>query len=233
MGMGSGRIGWSTSTFSLRWPGINESTELNMKHPAIPVSPAQNVDYTFECDIALICASAPTLRPLIARIWSRLIHEPPAPRAEATTSINLTTVVSYYGYPWTEPSTRCRNGSLACAYRCPVHRSPRILTQPSAPASRLSESQAQDDDDEAAAVEWRRRRSVGFEGYEEQYFGYGEEEREKISGFKGPPLKTAVGLTREWSDSQESFMALSDPASPRTLSFHPSVCDDGRTEKSI
>lgn len=79
-----------------------------------------------ECDVALICASAPMLRPIIVKIWPRAMDESAgfgrgsgfagagAQRRRAAAypnveddsdSVNLTTVVSYHGYPWTRPTT--------------------------------------------------------------------------------------------------------------------------------
>lgn len=74
-----------------------------------------------ECDLAIICASAPTLRPLFARVapWImydarrkslQLQRQPPTRlrgrgRSAHAASANLTGRVSYHGYPWTEPST--------------------------------------------------------------------------------------------------------------------------------
>ncbi|KAL1888038.1 hypothetical protein Sste5346_009835 [Sporothrix stenoceras] len=93
-----------------------------------------------ECDIALICASAPTLRPLLARLAPRLglgdDHGPFDrrsgvshrrrlfhPRGGAVASggtggqrhdedsEDLTSVVSYHGYPWTRNSSPGRSHS--------------------------------------------------------------------------------------------------------------------------
>ncbi|KAF9873312.1 integral membrane protein [Colletotrichum karsti] len=70
-----------------------------------------------ECDLALICASAPTLRPLVARIFPGLMSGSKRRSLEAveTESFDLTSL-TYHGYPWTEPSTpfaRSRNASYA------------------------------------------------------------------------------------------------------------------------
>ena len=57
-----------------------------------------------------------------------------------------------------------------------------------------------------------RRTSVGFEGYHDQYLGYGEEKKGRSrSGSK----LSRLGHNR-WGSSQESFvLGLNDPASPR------------------
>ncbi|KAM0277619.1 hypothetical protein ACHAQH_005647 [Verticillium albo-atrum] len=79
-----------------------------------------------ECDLAIICASAPTLRPLLARMYPWIMADPrrrsmrplvPAmPAAPMTRGSENLTAVSYRGYPWTEPGTpglgRSRNGSV-------------------------------------------------------------------------------------------------------------------------
>ncbi|KAL8381622.1 hypothetical protein RB595_005756 [Gaeumannomyces hyphopodioides] len=73
-----------------------------------------------ECDVALICACAPTLRPLLARLWPRSgMGEDPAKRRMSgrlggggrrltrrhTHSANLTSIVSHQGvYPWATKS---------------------------------------------------------------------------------------------------------------------------------
>ncbi|KAJ9142350.1 Integral membrane protein [Pleurostoma richardsiae] len=195
-----------------------------------------------ECDIAIICASAPTLRPVLAGIWPRLVGEQqPAGgrrrRLAEDGSVDLTSVVSYHGYPWTRPSTpmlRSKNGSLADAQQSclpvpPVpaavslaHRTPTTLSLRSFMSSMAPRSRGvtltgrgdrvnllrNGDDGEAE----RRRSSVGFEGYHEQYLGYGEfvpGDRHSIA-----LAPDAVGQGK-WSDSQESFV---DPMSPYRLS---------------
>ncbi|KAI8199475.1 hypothetical protein K4K52_008910 [Colletotrichum sp. SAR 10_76] len=70
-----------------------------------------------ECDLALICASAPTLRPLLAKVFPGLMSAAKRRSLEATEneSFDLTSL-TYHGYPWTEPSTpfaRSRNASYA------------------------------------------------------------------------------------------------------------------------
>ncbi|KAM0322557.1 hypothetical protein ACHAQA_009404 [Verticillium albo-atrum] len=73
-----------------------------------------------ECDLAIICASAPTLRPLLARMYPWIMADPrrrsmrpPAPPA-VEESADLT-VVSYRGYPWTEPGTPALGRSRNCS----------------------------------------------------------------------------------------------------------------------
>ncbi|KXH34258.1 integral membrane protein [Colletotrichum nymphaeae SA-01] len=76
-----------------------------------------------ECDLAIMCASAPTLRPLLARLFPSVMMSSAKRRSlEAgnaeTQSFDLTSL-TYHGYPWTEPSTpaglaaRSRNASIA------------------------------------------------------------------------------------------------------------------------
>ncbi|KAK0616513.1 hypothetical protein B0T14DRAFT_410935, partial [Immersiella caudata] len=75
-----------------------------------------------ELDLALICATAPTLRLALARLWPRLGMGDPVPGGgarrrtlSASQSVDLTSVVSYHGYPWTQPGTptaRSKNPSL-------------------------------------------------------------------------------------------------------------------------
>ncbi|KAK0615666.1 hypothetical protein B0T17DRAFT_644753, partial [Bombardia bombarda] len=67
-----------------------------------------------ELDMALLCASAPTLRPVLARLWPRLGMGDAEGRGRGSGesgSVDLTSVVSYHGYPWTEPVTPVTGGS--------------------------------------------------------------------------------------------------------------------------
>ncbi|OHE96329.1 integral membrane protein [Colletotrichum orchidophilum] len=75
-----------------------------------------------ECDLGLICASAPTLRPLLARLFPSVVMNTAKRRSlesgAETQSFDLTSL-TYHGYPWTEPSTpagiaaRSRNASIS------------------------------------------------------------------------------------------------------------------------
>ncbi|KAK0708545.1 hypothetical protein B0H67DRAFT_468942, partial [Lasiosphaeris hirsuta] len=80
-----------------------------------------------ELDLALICASAPAMRPVVARLWPKLgMGEPSLPgrrrhhhhhhhhrgsEEDANGSVDLTSVVSYHGYPWTGPPTPAGAGA--------------------------------------------------------------------------------------------------------------------------
>jgi hypothetical protein len=197
-----------------------------------------------ECDTAIICASAPMIRPILSKMWRwpwpKFTLDPP--HGETVHSYNLTTVVSYHGYPWTEPSTpiiRSRNGSLANMRvgmpRPPMptfnssHRTPTTLSLKSMmsvlPRSRgmtMTGSDTKPILGNSESIAEFRRDSVGFEGYEDQYFGYGEGRKNK---FKGPPINT-VCSSKQWTSSQESFMGPHDPASPRTLSPNSGLSGD-------
>lgn len=67
-----------------------------------------------ECDMAIVCATAPMIRPILAKMKPHILSPryQPLPRPMGG-SFNLTTVVSYHGYPWTEQMERHRAGSLA------------------------------------------------------------------------------------------------------------------------
>lgn len=219
-----------------------------------------------ECDLAIICASAPTLRPVLARLWPRLgmgefqhQHQPRRRRRrqaisdgdnEEDGSVNLT-VVSYHGYPWTQPQTpaagRSKSGSItdmaanspaadmampvppvpAFMQRTPTTLSLRSFMSSITPRSRgatVAEGngpKAEDrvvllrggGDAEESELGETRRSSVGFEGYHDQYLGYGEEKR------RSKTLRNSLVLKSQWGDSQESFvMGMNDPASPSRLS---------------
>ncbi|KAK1764400.1 hypothetical protein QBC33DRAFT_198131 [Phialemonium atrogriseum] len=242
-----------------------------------------------ECDVALMCACAPTLRPVLARLWPRLGMDDHSQypqyhhhrrrqqrrrrrsgrRGETADgdedgSVNLTEV-SYHGYPWTQPHTtggaagglgiRSKNRSNsapdldagvdvtdmamptppvpAFMQRTPTTLSLRSFMSSIAPRSRgggggatvsgardagedravlLKGGEGGDDDEGGGAAE--RRSSVGFEGYHDQYLGYGEERR------RSRPLRKSLVIgAGPWGDSQESFvMGMNDPASPTRMS---------------
>jgi hypothetical protein len=187
-----------------------------------------------ECDIALICACAPTLRSLVARFWPTMGMGDSFRQQqyvdEDVNSVNLTTV-SYHGYPWTEPNTpgtRSKSGSVAGlpASGIPMptppvpafHRTPTTLSLRSFMSSMAPRSRGMggpDREDKTGLLRDAadsRRTSVGFEGYSEQYFGYGEEKKGRSrSGSK----VSGIGFGRWRTGSQESLvLGLNDPASP-------------------
>lgn len=215
-----------------------------------------------ECDVALLCACAPTLRPVLARIWPRGMGEGAADvggrrrrrrrrrlrrrrgveggeseeEDEEEDSVNLT-VVSYHGYPWAQNGTaaapvRSKNASAAnmvaemampvppppaafpSMLRTPTTLSLRSFMSSMAPRSRGQTVTAREDREVLLGdeVERKRRSSVGFEGYYDQYMGY-EEKR------KSRARNSVVGGRGAWGDSQESFvLGVNDPASPSRLS---------------
>ncbi|KAH8887572.1 hypothetical protein GQ53DRAFT_725823 [Thozetella sp. PMI_491] len=183
-----------------------------------------------ECDIALMCASAPTLRPVVARFWPKLgMGEPHQPgrripvddHDEQQGSLNLT-VVSYHGYPWTEPCTpqaRSKNPSIAnlqmaaampappmpaltAAHRTPTTLSLRSFMSSMAPRSRGATTTGRGaGEDRAVLLQPNRRRS------------------RTMSSCLGVGVGDDPGLELRWANSQESFvLGLNDPASPSRLS---------------
>jgi hypothetical protein len=197
-----------------------------------------------ECDIALICASAPTLRPLMAKVFPKMMSEPQRRSAidTETGSINLT-VVSYHGYPWTEPATpltRSKNGSIASHLnRLPpsakmpvppvpvlsaVHRTPTTLSLRSMLGAMTPRSRGRTlSRDERPILDkdldmWTDRRgSAGLEIYHEHYAPSPEQ---KQSRSKTMHVQThGLGHHRWGSESQESFvLGMNDPLSPHRLS---------------
>ncbi|KAI0014871.1 hypothetical protein F4780DRAFT_152553 [Xylariomycetidae sp. FL0641] len=179
-----------------------------------------------ECDIAMICASAPTLRPLLAGVWPQFMDEMPARHDDS--SIDLPTVVRYHGYPWTEYDSDYRSGS---GILMGTRRQATIPRRPTSPhhtitshslrskiSGKLPRSRGRFDPDAHPILSkyeedlhWKRG-SAAFEGYEQQHQGYSEGR----SRFKGEPIQV-IGARRQWSNSQESFISPTDPASPRTL----------------
>ena len=238
-----------------------------------------------ECDIALMCATAPTLRPMVAYLWPRWgMGENHPPEGEGGLgqgdgSGNLT-MVSYHGYPWTEPNTTAaggsKNGSAGTFERLvnrnnesqPANASKSILASPAdmemamptppTPAfmnrtpttlslrsfmssittkSRTATTPGRGDDREGLLRDEEERNngdegagdglskrgsSVGFEGYHDQYLGYGEEKKSRTT-LKSKSSSRRSGLGDGlWGDSQESFvLGMNDPASPKRLSPVP------------
>ena len=220
-----------------------------------------------ECDIALICASAPTLRPVLAHFWPRLgLGEPhqlgrgvPLDEDDGQPGSANLTAVSYHGYPWTEPSTpqaRSKNPSIANLYMAAMpipplpaltaaHRTPTTLSLRSfmssmTPRSRGATINGRGGPGEDRAIllgegprreamgdlDRKRSNSVGFEGYYDQYAGYGEQldkEQRRRSRTMSSCLEIGAGRDHghplRWTNSEESFvLGVNDPASPNRLS---------------
>ncbi|KXX75180.1 hypothetical protein MMYC01_209613 [Madurella mycetomatis] len=227
-----------------------------------------------ELDMALICASAPTLRLVVARLWPKLGMGEPAGRRmrrmgrggsvgeeegehDDDGSVDLTSVVSYHGYPWTQPGTpatqgaRSKNPSVvdvgvyaaAVSAVPPVpgppppamltHRTPTTLSLRSFMSSMAPRSRGQTladggEDrtgllgDGELGTEQKRRSSIGFEGYYEQYLGYDEPEKRRSRCDARSDARCSRGsqcYSGRWGDSQESFvLGRNDPNSPNRLS---------------
>ncbi|KAB5582931.1 hypothetical protein GE09DRAFT_1211548 [Coniochaeta sp. 2T2.1] len=243
-----------------------------------------------ECDVALLCACAPTLRPILARIWPVLMGEAaPAARrrrrrrlrrrgaddesgTDEEDSVNLT-VVSYHGYPWAQQTTTITTtppqgkapgtSNLPAEMSIPIPPRPAMLRTPTTlslrsfmstitPRSRGHTVTARhdrerevlllaDDDDPEVVAERKRRSSVGFEGYYDQYIGYGGDagEKRRSSASGGGVRDSLVGGRREhWGDSQESFVlgctldvvSLDDSPKYEALSY---VCGDPADTRGI
>ncbi|KAK0644030.1 hypothetical protein B0T16DRAFT_460116 [Cercophora newfieldiana] len=162
-----------------------------------------------ELDLALICASAPTLRLALARLFPSLGMGDPVVSgggAGSGGSVDLTSVVSYHGYPWTAPgtpATRSKNPSLnnlagtrtpggasvpmppvpplaVVAYRAPTTLSLKSFMSNMAPRSRGQASGAKEGDRTGllGTQDGQRTRStIGFEGYFDTEPGYPEEKK--------------------------------------------------------
>lgn len=202
-----------------------------------------------ECDVAVVCACAPTLRPLLGKVWPggwmgdggerkrrrrlrRRRSEGEMEEVEEDGSVNLT-VVSYHGYPWAQKMDGAgTNVSMAwererdadldvalptvpvpAAFRTPTTLSLRSFMSQIAPRSRGQTVRGEDR--EVLLGDERRRSSVAFEGYYDQYLGYGAEEKRRSR--RGNSW--VGGAAWAPGDSQESFvMGVNDPASPTRLS---------------
>ncbi|KAK4186377.1 hypothetical protein QBC35DRAFT_554179, partial [Podospora australis] len=164
-----------------------------------------------ELDMALICASAPTLRPVLSRLWPRFLGGERRGRrgsdseSDEEGSVDLRSVVSYRGYPWTETGEENKNASVTNMYfggaatGPPVpppalfigsHRTPTTLSLRSFMSS-------------VTGVVPRSRGRV------EAGATAGAGNRGDQAGFSG---------TGRWGDSQESFvLGMNDPNSPSRL----------------
>ncbi|KAK5654646.1 hypothetical protein OQA88_6967 [Cercophora sp. LCS_1] len=187
-----------------------------------------------ELDLALICASAPTLRLVLARWWPKLMGDPSIDvqarrrSGEPTGSVDLTSVVSYHGYPWTASGTssRSKNPSVnnlqgvppppmpppVAFYRTPTTLSLRSLITPKSRGQREADREGLLVDGD----ERRRSSVVGWEAYEQFLPGYGENKRgSRVLGSR----RSSRRVSGRWGDSQESFvLGMNDPNSPTRLS---------------
>ncbi|KAH8903600.1 hypothetical protein BR93DRAFT_865053, partial [Coniochaeta sp. PMI_546] len=167
-----------------------------------------------ECDVALLCACAPTLRPVLARIWPRGMGEGAADNGTAATparskNASAANMAAEMAMPVPPPPA-----AFPSMLRTPTTLSLRSFMSSMAPRSRGQTVTAREDREVLLGdeVERKRRSSVGFEGYYDQYMGY-EEKR------KSRARNSMVGGRGAWGDSQESFvLGVNDPASPSRLS---------------
>ncbi|TLS24540.1 hypothetical protein PpBr36_08733 [Pyricularia pennisetigena] len=225
--------------------------QLSLQSNYMPVGGAGNtlgffVMTILECDVALICASAPTLRPLLARLWPRsgmgdpLVFRRRSRRRNCRylqrrrrvleNSVNLTSVVSFHGYPWvaktvnTEPEIRSpspsprpdesgpRSGTkrpLALGDLYPPRRPPPDMPVPPVPAlTTVHRTPTTLSLKSLVNVVSSRGRAVTVTDAEDGAV--------LLLGDDGPrPCRAQA-----WSQSQESFvMGVNDPASPHRTSF--------------
>ncbi|OIW24622.1 hypothetical protein CONLIGDRAFT_692046 [Coniochaeta ligniaria NRRL 30616] len=172
-----------------------------------------------ECDVALLCACAPTLRPVLARVWPRGMGEgvvdngTAAAAAARSKNASAANVAAEMAMPVPPPPA-----AFPSMLRTPTTLSLRSFMSSRAPRSRGGQTASVREDREVLLggdeVERKRRSSVGFEGYYDQYMGY--EERRKSRGRNDIMVGGGRGA---WGDSQESFvLGVNDPASPTRLS---------------
>ncbi|KAK4155589.1 hypothetical protein C8A00DRAFT_31537 [Chaetomidium leptoderma] len=214
-----------------------------------------------ELDVALICASAPTLRPVLVRVWPRLGMGEQNLRQGGgggggggrEGSVDLTSGVSYHGYPWTRNATPVGSkntsvvdvgvqgaGSVPPVPPPPpvamlMHRTPTTLSLRSFVSGITLRSwgrlEGEDrtgllgDENQGAAdgVASRRRSSVGYEAYYEQFVGDegSVEKRGSRCGARAEARHSRGSqcYSGRWGDSQESFvLGVNDPQSPKRLS---------------
>ncbi|TLD28244.1 hypothetical protein PspLS_03889, partial [Pyricularia sp. CBS 133598] len=199
-----------------------------------------------ECDVALICASAPTLRPLLARLWPRSgmgeplvfrrrsrrrhCHYRQNRRRALENSVNLTSVVSFHGYPWaaktgnTEPEVRSPSPSpdgggpksgtkrpLAAGDAYPPRRPPPDMPVPPVPAlTTVHRTPTTLSLKSLVNVVSPRSRAVTVADAEDGALLL-------LSDCEG---RAGLCRAQTWSQSQESFvMGINDPASPHRTSL--------------
>ncbi|TQN69585.1 hypothetical protein CSHISOI_05908 [Colletotrichum shisoi] len=167
-----------------------------------------------ECDTALICASAPTLRPLLARLFPGLVNSAKKRSLEAADgqSFDLTSL-TYHGYPWSTSSTpfsRSRNASVAShmnktrmpvppvpaltmAQRTATTLSPRNWIAGTAPRTR--DWHRENDGRPMSDGAWETKRSSSVYSQDSAWEGFGDDDLER----QGVILKTMrVSLYSEY-----------------------------------
>ncbi|KAB5566283.1 integral membrane protein [Coniochaeta sp. 2T2.1] len=174
-----------------------------------------------ECDVALLCACAPTLRPVLARIWPVLMGEAaPAARrrrrrrlrrrgaagnesgTDEEDSVNLT-VVSYHGYPWAQQhdTTGPAQGKAPGTSNLPAEMS---IPIPPRPAMLRTPTTLSLQSFMSTITPRSRGHTISARD---------DREREVLL------LADDDDPEVHWGDSQESFvLGVNDPASPSRLS---------------
>lgn len=195
-----------------------------------------------EVDLAIICASAPTLRPLFAGVAPWIMADPRRKslqpgynphshsnshtrsrgRGTHTASVNLTSRISYNGYPWTEPTTPgsgSRNTSVGSRFNRLTKKAPqptsvslsRMMAKGGSKSARLDTVTS----DGRPILNDSRPSSVAVSGH-------GDEQTGTPNTAPLPPLTPPLSPPRsfgqpEWRQSDESLvMGLSDPAMGHT-----------------
>lgn len=159
-----------------------------------------------ECDVAIMCACAPTLKPVAGRVWPRLLGEGGAPLGDGESTEEMGRV-SYHGYPWTREATPEGGKSANVAGRVYAWRAPggaqdmRGAARPPGSAETRTVSR---DATESRAV------SLGFEEF---LLGITEDPLPAMP--KRSKRATASGGgagAGRWDRSQESFvLGVNDP----------------------
>ncbi|KAK1828510.1 hypothetical protein QBC39DRAFT_393093 [Podospora conica] len=177
-----------------------------------------------EVDLGVLCASAPTLRLVLARWWPKLgmgdMHDsdvPPVPAVPPLARVakrppTAMSLRSFMGStPTPTPPLRVRGLGMEGSREA-------LLMVP--PKGRVTPGEMDD-------VPMGRRDSAGFEAYYDQYLpGFGEEvkRRSRLFALIGDSRRSSLArpsfrFSERWMDSQESFvLGVNDPNSPKRLS---------------
>ncbi|GKT65740.1 integral membrane protein [Colletotrichum tofieldiae] len=187
-----------------------------------------------ECDIALICASAPTLRPLLARMFPGAMSGAKRRSLEAATgqSFDLTSL-TYHGYPWATPNTpfaRSRNASVASYLNKPrmppppvpalsmSHRAPTTLSLGNMITGTAPRSRGWPLAGDAKPMlkeTWETRRSSSIYSQDPAWEDSGEEDFER----KGVILKTMrLSLRSEYITQNDFELKKTEPLNINRMS---------------
>ncbi|KAL2198069.1 hypothetical protein P885DRAFT_34461 [Corynascus similis CBS 632.67] len=191
-----------------------------------PVAVAETAAFfvvtVLELDVAVICASAPTLRPVLARVWPRLLGEDGL--GEGKYWAGRRGAVGKGGSGLCEIGAVQRPPAVATMDRPPTMLSLRSFVNSMSPWSSRNRERSDWDDGTGLLKEERRGgdgrvskygSSIGLEVHYEQLVGYGDSGK-KNSRRTARAAERHSEESHHYRDSQESLvLGVNDPNSPK------------------